>query len=53
MSTSEKTDIERGWDFASTMIGASISADSAHAYVAKVEEAIEKLQEDLLHINTG
>ena len=47
------TDAERGWVFASQVLGANMSTQAASAYVAQVNAAIENLQNDLMSISTG
>lgn len=49
----EKNDIERGWEFAAKIVGADMSARSAHSYVAKVEEAIEQCRRNMMQVSTG
>ena len=48
-----KSDMQRGWEFASNVIGANMASESAHIYVEKVEKAIEELRTNLLKISTG
>lgn len=48
-----KTDMQRGWEFASNIIGANASSEAAHIYVAKVEKAIEELRTNLEKISAG
>lgn len=43
----EKSSIERGWEFASKLIGADMSAKTARSYVGRIEKAIQKLEDDI------
>jgi len=43
----EKSDLQRGWEFASRAAGASAAAQAGSAYVSHVEEAIDQLVKDI------
>ena len=45
--------MQRGWEFASSIIGANASSEAAHMYVAQVEKAIQELKSNLQKISTG
>ena len=49
----EKSAVERGWEFSAKLVGSDISAQTAKAYVGRIEKAIEALRSDLSSISTG
>ncbi len=42
-----KTEMQQGWDFATSLMGADIAARMGREYVSAVEEAIRQLEENI------
>lgn len=42
-----KSEMQQGWDFATSIMGADIAAHMGQTYVSAVEEAIKKLEENI------
>ena len=47
-----KSDIERGWEFASHILGASLGADMGANYIGSVATEIEKFTQDMLTLQS-
>ena len=47
-----KSDIERGWEFASHIIGANLGADMGANYISTIESEIEKFTQDMLTLQS-
>ncbi len=49
----EITDVERGWAFASQVLGVNIPTQATSEYVGRVEAAVSKMADDMTHLNTN
>lgn len=43
----EKSDLQRGWEFTSHLVGTNIATQVGDAYVSQVKDAIDQLTKDI------